>query len=140
MKSARHWWRPRNLLLAWCAYWVALLLITLGPAIRAGWRMAQVPNSHGTVAVSLTDGVFLGTIGESGRTTWSGSVSLLTLALLVAIPPLLLWLVWLIGTSRTNNAGSSAANQVGRQQLYATDSRTEFNESSPSRRRAREES
>jgi hypothetical protein len=61
-------------------------------------------------------------------------------ALLVAMPPLLLWLVWLVGTSRTNNADSSAAKPVRLQELYSTDSRTEFIESSPSKRPVREES
>ncbi|HEX2693058.1 MAG TPA: hypothetical protein VHL12_03290 [Gemmatimonadaceae bacterium] len=102
--------------------------------------MAHNPSSHGTATVSVTDGVFVGSIAEAGRTTWSGSVPLLTLALLVGIPPLLMWLVWLVGTPRTNHADSSAANQARQQELYATDSRTEFTESSPSRRRVREES
>jgi hypothetical protein len=62
------------------------------------------------------------------------------LALLVAIPPLVLWLAGLAGTSRTNNAESSAAKEARREELYATDSRTDFIESSPSRRRVREES
>jgi hypothetical protein len=102
--------------------------------------MANDPNSHGTAGVSFAGGVFVGTIAPAGRTTWSGSVSLLTLALLVAIPPLVLWLVWLAGTSRTNNADASVANQLRQEELYATDSRTKFTESSPSRRRVREES
>jgi hypothetical protein len=62
------------------------------------------------------------------------------LALLVAIPPLVLWLAGLAGTSRTNNAESTAAKEAGREELYATDSRTDLIESSPSRRRVREES
>jgi hypothetical protein len=62
------------------------------------------------------------------------------LALLVALPPLVLWLVWLAGTPRTNNAESSAAEEARQEELYARDSRTDFIESSLSRRRVREES
>jgi hypothetical protein len=68
-------------------------------------------------------------------------MSMLTLAFLVGIPPLLLWFVWLFGMSRTNNAGRSATEaDIRAKELHATDSRTEIIESSTSRRRAREES
>ena len=102
--------------------------------------MSHQPNSHGSVNVSFGNGAFTANILEGSRTTWTGGVSLLTLVLLVAVPPLLLWLVWLVGTSRTNNAELSAAKRdARREELYATDSRTEITESSPSRRHAREE-
>lgn len=141
MRFRRKWWRPRNLLLAWCAYWLTLIVVGLGPAIAVGWRMSHDRGSHGSAAVNIGDGVFKASVSEAGRAGWAGSISLLTLALLVAIPPLLLWLVWLVGTSRTNNAERNAADTGTRQrELYATDSRPEIFESSTSRRRAREES
>jgi hypothetical protein len=141
MKLRKPWWRPRNLLLAWCAYWVALIVIRLGPAIAIGWRMSQHPGSKGSAAINFGNGVFSGTISEAGRASWTGSISFLTLVLLVGVPPLLLWLVWLAGTSRTNNA-ERTATETDRQQreLYGTDSRTEIIESSTSKRRVREES
>jgi hypothetical protein len=141
MRFHRAWWRPRNLLLAWCAYWVTLVVVGLGPAIAVGWRLSHDPESHGNAAIKFGNGIVNATISEPGRSSWGGSISVLTLALLVAIPPLLLWLVWLVGTSRTNNAGRDAANADPQQrELYATDSRTQTFESSTSRRRAREES
>jgi hypothetical protein len=140
MKFRRAWWRPRNLLLAWCAYWLTLIVVGLGPAIAVGWRMSHDPQSHGDASIKVGNGIVSATIFEAGRSSWAGSISLLTLALLVAVPPLLLWLVWLVGTSRTNNAGRDATNADSRQrELYATDSRTEILESSTSKRRAREE-
>jgi hypothetical protein len=141
MSFLNRWWRPRNLLLAWCGYWIALVLITLGPVIVSLKRLMGDTNSHGSANVSFGNGRFTANISQAGHPTWVGSVSVLTLALLVAVPPLVLWLMWLIGASRTNNAEQRAASDAARpQELYATDSRTEIIESSPSRRRAREES
>jgi hypothetical protein len=141
MSILNRWWRPRNLLLAWFGYWIGLVLITLGSAIASARRLMADPNSHGSADLSFANGTFTAKIAQPGHPTWTGTVSVLTLALLVAVPPLLLWLMWLIGTSRTNNAEKNAANESARrQELYATDSRTEIIESSPSRRRAREES
>ena len=101
-------WRPRHLLLAWSAYWVGLVLVTLWPAIAAGWRMSQQAGGHGSANASMTDGILSANIVEAGHTTWAGSISVLTLAFLVAVPPLLLWLAWLAGSSRTNHAGGKA--------------------------------
>jgi hypothetical protein len=115
--------------------------ITLARPIAALSRLGADANSHGSANVSFGNGTFTAKISQAGQPTWVGSVSVITLALLVAVPPLLLWLMWLIGASRTNNAEHTAANySARRQELYATDSRTEIIESSPSRRRAREES
>jgi hypothetical protein len=141
MRAASVWWRPRNLLLAWCGYWAVLLVITLGRAIVTVKHLVGDPNSHGSAGISFGDGRFVAHITQGGQSVWTGSVSVLTLAMLVAVPPLLLWLMWLVGTSRTNNAEQRVVNDPARrQELYATDSRTEIIESSTSKRRAREES
>ena len=87
-------WRPRHLLLTWGAYWVALVLLALGPAAQAIWRLTR-PGEHGSVSADLDDGLLrLTVIGESAP-VWTGSAPLGALALWVAGPPLLLWLVWL---------------------------------------------
>jgi hypothetical protein len=141
MSLTRRWWRPRNLFLAWCGYWLALVAVTVAKPLAAAIRLTQDPQSHGNAAVSFANGVFTASISQAGQPSWTGSVSVLTLTLLAAGPPLLLWLMWFVATSRTNNAEQIAANDGPRpQELYATDSRTEIFESSPSRRRAREES
>ncbi|MGH7651669.1 MAG: hypothetical protein ACREMS_07475 [Gemmatimonadaceae bacterium] len=141
MKTRRGWWRPRNLLLGWCAYWLALIVVGLAPAIAAGWRISQHPQGTASVNASFGNGTLLATITAAGKTTWTGSISVLTLALLVAVPPLLLWLLWLAGASRMNNAGETAAiGGTKKRQLHATDSRPEFIESSTSKRATREES
>lgn len=103
--------RPRHLLLSWCAYWLALVLVTVGPALLAG------------------------------KTTWAGSISILTLVLLVAGPPLVLWFFWLAASARTNNAEKNTTNgRNAQRQLHATDSPAGIVDTSTSKRRTREES
>ena len=102
-------WKPSQLLLAWSAYWVGLVLVKLGPAFLAGWRMSQHVDSHGSANANVGDGILSANIVDGGRTVWTGSISVLTLALLIAVPPLVLWLVWLAGSSRTKHADEIAA-------------------------------
>jgi hypothetical protein len=141
MKLSLRSWHPRHLLAAWCAYWAGLALVTLWPAIAAGWRMSQQPHGKGSVLGSFGDGAFSATIVESGKTTWAGSITAVHLALLIAGPPLLLWLIWLMRASRTNNAEERGAPHHGTQrELYGSDSRTQIFDSSTSKRGTREES
>lgn len=94
----------------------------------------------GSVNASFGNGMLTATI-SAGKTTWTGAISVLTLALLVAGPPLIIWLIWLAVASRTNNAGeTSAIRGTEKRELYATDSRPGFTESSTSKRTTREES
>jgi hypothetical protein len=138
--APKWWWRPRNLFLAWCAYWVALVVVKLSPAIAAGWRFSRQQQVHGDAGVSLNDGVIAAHIAEAGQTVWAGSITVLSLVLLVAVPPLLLWLIWLAGASRTNNAGQNAADRPeAERQLHAANYRTEITGSSTSKRGTREE-
>ena len=87
-------WRPRHLLLAWSAYWAALAAVALAPALKALARLTG-PGEHGTVSASFADGVLQVSIASPSAPAWTGGVAVGTLALWVAIPPLLLWLLWL---------------------------------------------
>jgi hypothetical protein len=142
MKFTFRRWRPRSLLLAWSVYWIGLVVVALGPAILALWRMSRQTGVHGSANAGMANGVLSANIVEAGRTTWAGSVSVLTLALLVAIPPLVLWLVWLAGSPRTNHAEEILRkNAKPRSELHAADPRIGIVEtSSTSMRREREES
>ena len=141
MRLSPRRWRPRQLLLTWVAYWVALTLVTLGPAIAAVLRMSQLASGHGGVSAGFADGVMSLTITETGVTTWTGSVSFLSLVLLLTGPPLLIWLVWLVGASRTNNAGDTAVRSAAtRDELHAADPRIGIVDASKSKRTALEES
>jgi hypothetical protein len=114
-------WRPRHLLLAWCAYWLGLILVTLWPAILAGWRLSD-EHGHGSASAGVADGVLSAKIIDSGQVLWTGSISLSALALLLALPPLALWLVWFIASSRTNNAGEMGpANRTKQGELLGSD-------------------
>ena len=140
MTVSRWWWRPRNLFFAWCAYWLALVVVKLSPAVAAGWRLSREKEIHGDAGLSFGDGSINGHIAEAGHTLWSGSISFLSLVLLVAVPPLVLWLIWLAGASRTNNAGQNAADRPeSERQLHAANYRTEITGSSTLKRGTREE-
>jgi hypothetical protein len=45
-------WRPSRLLLAWCVYWLALVLWGLGPVLPTLWRITR-PDAHGSVSASV---------------------------------------------------------------------------------------
>jgi hypothetical protein len=67
----------------------------------------------------------------------------LTLALLIAVPPLLIWLVWLAGSSRTKHADEIATGSRNtKRELSAAEPRigTIETRTSTSTRRTREES
>lgn len=135
-------WRPRHLLLAWSAYWVGLILVKLWPAIAAGWRLSEA-GGRGSATAGVTDGILSAKIVDSGQTIWAGSIALSTLALLLAVPPLVLWLVWLISSSRTNNAGEMApTNRTKQKELVGSDRTVRVTESfsQTSIRQEREES
>ena len=92
-------WRPYQLLLAWTAYWILLLAVTLGPALPAILRATRATGNRGEISASVSDTISL-TVKEMGQVTWTGSVHFLTAALWVALPPLALWILWLRARSR----------------------------------------
>lgn len=102
-------WRPAHLLLGWCAYWAALLIVAIGPAVPAILR-ATAPNAKGDITASFGDSGFFLTVKELGRVTWSGSVHALTAALWVGIPPLILWALWLRARSGTRPTVSATVS------------------------------
>lgn len=87
-------WRPIHLFLAWCGYWIALLLVSMGSAIPAILRATR-EGGHGEIGAGFGNAVFYFTVKEMGRVTWTGSVHALTAALWIGVPPLLLWVLWL---------------------------------------------
>jgi hypothetical protein len=89
-------WRPRHLLIAWTTYWVVTALIALAPAIEAILRRVVPAGAHGNVNASFNDGLLSLTVDGGGMTAWSGSTHLSTVILWASVPPLLLWLLWLV--------------------------------------------
>ena len=88
-------WQAKHLLLAWAAYWILLVLVVLRPAIAMVLRALNAPKGLGSINAGVADGMATLTVVASG-VTWSGTSSLTSLALWIAGPPLLLWLVWLV--------------------------------------------
>jgi hypothetical protein len=91
-------WRSGYLLLSWVIYWILLFAVTLGPAVPPILR-ATAANAKGEVNASMGDSLLSLIVKENGRVTWSGSTHPLTAALWLAVPPLILWAIWVFSRS-----------------------------------------
>lgn len=135
----RRQFRVRNLLLAWSGYWLALIAVGLRPAIAAIWRLAHAPPGHGKIDAGISDAAGMhATVIQDGITTYSGSVSMLTVVLLLALPPLVMWAVFLLAAPRTINAGESAPGDRTVAELNAGETGFFRSSSSTSKRETRE--
>jgi ABC-type amino acid transport system permease subunit len=97
-------WRHRHLLAAWVAYWAALVAITLGGAIRAVLALTLPANGHGSFSASFGDKRMVLTVVDGAATVWRGTALLSTIAVWVALPPLLLWGGWMLSRPRLSRA------------------------------------
>ena len=96
-------WPTRWLFASWFAYWAALIVFKLGPAIGAVWRATRAATGQGNVTAGFSNGVLSLVVTHSGRTAWSGSAHFLELAGWIAVPPLLAWLVWVAQRRRAES-------------------------------------
>jgi hypothetical protein len=101
-------WRPRHLLAAWGVYWAALAGVVLGRPAQLAWRLANGPEGQGTASAGFENAVLHLRIADDAGHAWAGSAHLLTIALWVAGPPLLLWLLWLALRPRSAARGTAA--------------------------------
>src|SRR5258708_6991975 len=69
-------WQPRHLFRSWIAYWLVLLAAVAWRPFLEYWRISRSPTGHGTVGANYSGGM-------------------LPLALWIAGPPLVLFLLWL---------------------------------------------
>ena len=99
-------WRAKHLLLAWVVYWVLLVIVGLSPALALIVRALNAPKGLGSIGANVGNGIASLTVSSTAQ-TWTGSVSLTSLALWIAGPPLLLWLLWLV----TRRAPASARDE-----------------------------
>ncbi|MDB4891538.1 MAG: hypothetical protein JWL61_3393 [Gemmatimonadetes bacterium] len=88
-------WKPRHLLAAWSAYWAGLALVTLGPAALAIMRVTIPEGAKGSVAANFGDAGLELVVKSAEVTTYLGHASVVSVALWLAAPPLLLWIAWL---------------------------------------------
>jgi len=96
-------WRPAHLLLSWCAYWLALPFLWLAPALPTLYRMSK-PDQHGSASLDFGDQGFRFVIREADRVIHQQSASLMMVGLAIAIPPLVLWALWLRAQRRAHAA------------------------------------
>ena len=111
--SLRHW-GPRQLLLSWGAYWIALGLTTLRPALALLARLGRA-GAHGQASAGWGDGLVTLTITNGDGSAWAGAIRLSSLVLWLFGPPLLLWIVWAVTRPRRDGATSDevAAGRSG---------------------------
>jgi N-acetylglucosamine malate deacetylase 1 len=96
-------WRASELLWSWCAYWLVLGAVTIGPGLLAAWRATREDSGHGTVSAAVDNGNLLLTVTRTVGSTaevWTGSTSMTSALLWIAVPPLLLWALWLVSRPR----------------------------------------
>jgi hypothetical protein len=94
----------RALIGGWAAYWAVIAAVKLGPAAAAIYRATQGPEGQGSFSLNFGNGAFTLTVIERGVTTFTGTASLLSIALWVAGPPLVSWIVWALGRKKTQPA------------------------------------
>ena len=94
-------WKPGTLLATWIAYWAMLIGVTIGPGLLKAWRLTRAPGSHGRMSASLDNGRLLFDVNEAaGAGAWAFHTSVAATVAWIAIPPLALWLLWLISRPR----------------------------------------
>ena len=130
--------RVKKLLLAWSTYWLALIAVGLSPAIAAIWRMSQLPHGRGSVNAGVSDGGLSATVIQDGVATYKGSISLLAVTLLLALPPLVMWAVFLFSSRTIDAGGRDLVDQPHTTALNAGDAEIFRSSSSTSKRRSRE--
>jgi hypothetical protein len=80
---------------------VALATFALGPLALAIIRATTGPdNGKSNVNVSFGDGGFSTTVVDQGRTVYTGTIGLVSAALWIAGPPLLIWLAFALRQRR----------------------------------------
>lgn len=107
----RRRWATRHLVVAWCAYWLVLVVAVLGRPALLTWRLSHDAGSHGGASASITNDVVALTVTQRGATRWAGSASFLAIALWLAVPPLLLFVAWWRG--RPARAADPRADSLG---------------------------
>jgi hypothetical protein len=94
-------WKAGTLLATWVAYWAALVGVTIGPGLLKAWQLTHAPGSHGNASASFDDGKLLFNVNDTaGVGSWSFHTSMAAAVAWIAIPPLALWVLWLVSRPR----------------------------------------
>jgi len=100
MKFSLPRWRPRHLLIAWGVYWIVLFITALWPGVVAALSAINGPPGHGNISATIGDGGVVKIVATGDSVAWTGSASLTNIALAIAGPPLVLWVLWFIARGR----------------------------------------
>ena len=106
-------WRFRHLAFAWVGYWAALAVITLSDAVAAIWHVTNLPGGHGNISIAFDSAVIRLLVKQDAATIWTGRASIVEIALWVAVPPMMVWGIWLAGAARARIGGADAPAGVG---------------------------
>jgi hypothetical protein len=94
-------WSAGALLGSWVAYWVALVSVSVGPGIVRGFHLVREKGNHGRISASIDGARLIFDVHDTGGgAAWAFSSSFATVLAWVAIPPLVLWLAWLLSRPR----------------------------------------
>lgn len=96
--------RLRGILALWGLYWVALAAVIILPMIGPLWDATHAPPDQGEFTVNFDGGAFTLVVKLAGRVLYSGSMSVIMLALLIAVPPLLLEIAWILSRRQPHAA------------------------------------
>ena|ERR1051326_4774068 len=91
---------PLHLLGAWLLYWLGLAIVTLGPIVPLVLRVTK-EDAKGSMGLTMGDEGLTAKIADAGQVLWQGSISVTKLSMLLAIPPLLIWALWLWAQRRS---------------------------------------
>lgn len=105
-KSTR---RVRHLVVAWCAYWTALALATVGPGVAAAAILDRFKDNLTDLTVNLGTGGIIVTLTRASAPIWDLTATIPELALWLAGPPLVLWGLWLARGVRARVAAGTTA-------------------------------
>lgn len=95
-------WKVGALLGTWVGYWVALVGVSLGPGIVAAWRLTHQSGSRGSMFASVDNGRLLINVNDVAIASgvWHFNAAIATVLAWIAVPPLALWLLWLVSRPR----------------------------------------
>ena len=134
-------WRASQLLGAWLLYWIALAVVVLWRPALVAWRLSKMPDGHANAGLSFGDGAFDLKFVVDNVTQYHGHASYGTVVLWLVVPPLLLWVVWLLSRPRPGPATDRAADRTADRaaELRAGDAPPDFAAPRSERSTARDE-
>jgi hypothetical protein len=104
-------WSAGTLFGSWVVWWAALIGVTIGPGLLRATQVIRRPGTHGTASASFENSHLLFKVvdGTSPTGMWTFSTSFGAALAWMAIPPLALWLLWLMSRPRRTSLPSPAA-------------------------------